>query len=136
MDASNNDYTLQSGSPAVDTGDNTNIPSGVIADLLNNQRIHNGTVDMGAFEFGASSLAIDEFELSEDGVVLYPNPTTSLLNIDSYDVIEHIVIYDITGKRILQTNSTVIDVSNFNRGIYILKARTNNDEIIKRFIKQ
>ena len=47
---STTDFTLLPNSPAIDTGDNTKIPSGVSIDLLGNQRIVN-TVDMGAYEF-------------------------------------------------------------------------------------
>lgn len=51
-DVANNDFTLQSGSPAIDAGDNTKIPSGITTDLLGNRRIFNTTVDIGTYEFG------------------------------------------------------------------------------------
>lgn len=44
------DYTLQAGSPAIDAGNNSFIPSGVTTDLAGNARIVNGTVDQGAYE--------------------------------------------------------------------------------------
>jgi hypothetical protein len=44
------DYTLQAGSPAIDAGSNSFIPSGVTTDLAGNARIVNGTVDQGAYE--------------------------------------------------------------------------------------
>jgi uncharacterized repeat protein (TIGR02543 family) len=47
---STTDFTLQAGSPAINAGDNTKIPSGVSTDLLGNQRIFNSIVDMGAYE--------------------------------------------------------------------------------------
>lgn len=50
-----NDFTLQTGSPAIDAGLNTYIPSGITTDLLGNQRIFNTTVDMGCYEFGSSA---------------------------------------------------------------------------------
>lgn len=52
-DAANDDFTLQSGSPAVDTGDNS-YASSFAEDLAGNARVHNTTVDQGAFEFGSS----------------------------------------------------------------------------------
>jgi len=40
------------GSPAIDAGDNSAIPAGVITDLDGNPRITNAAVDMGAYEVG------------------------------------------------------------------------------------
>jgi len=51
---SSNDFTLQSGSPAINSGDNTKIPSGITTDLAGNTRIYNSTVDMGAYEHDPS----------------------------------------------------------------------------------
>ncbi|CAM1354386.1 gliding motility-associated C-terminal domain-containing protein [Tenacibaculum insulae] len=46
------DFTLQSGSPAKDSGDNGKTEGNT--DLLGNNRIFNTTVDMGAYEFGST----------------------------------------------------------------------------------
>ena len=56
VDTANSDFTLQTGSPAKDSGDNSKLPIGIIRDLLGNQRIFNTTVDMGAYEFGSSPI--------------------------------------------------------------------------------
>ena len=56
-----NDFTLQAGSPAIDTGDNTKIPNGVTIDLLGNQRIYNSIVNMGVYEFGSSVLGVNDY---------------------------------------------------------------------------
>ncbi len=52
-DPVNGDYTLQSGSPAIDAGDNQYTT--LTTDLAGNTRIVNTTVDMGPYEFGTSS---------------------------------------------------------------------------------
>jgi predicted outer membrane repeat protein len=44
---------LNTGSPAIDAGDNADIPAGIATDLDGNQRIWNGTVDLGAYEHDA-----------------------------------------------------------------------------------
>ena len=51
-DATANDFTLQSGSPAIDAGDDSFI-TGFTTDLIGNTRT-NGTVDLGCFEYDAS----------------------------------------------------------------------------------
>lgn len=47
-DASNGDFSLQIGSPAINSGDNTNVTA--TTDIDGNSRIFNTTVDMGAYE--------------------------------------------------------------------------------------
>lgn len=44
------DLHLGTGSPAIDAGDNSFLPAGLITDLDGNPRIVGGTVDMGAYE--------------------------------------------------------------------------------------
>lgn len=45
------DARLTAASPAVDAGDNGSVPAGVVTDLAGNDRIFNGTVDRGAYEY-------------------------------------------------------------------------------------
>ncbi|WP_198517120.1 InlB B-repeat-containing protein [Tenacibaculum sp. SZ-18] len=49
-DDANNDFTLQSGSPAIDAGSSSDVPSEITEDLAGNARISGGSVDMGAYE--------------------------------------------------------------------------------------
>ena len=78
---SSSDYTLQSGSPAIDTGINSQVQSGT-TDLLGNSRIFNATVDLGAYEFGAS-LPVDRIltiNATNGAVTTNPNPTNGTYN--------------------------------------------------------
>ncbi len=43
---------LQPGSPAINDGNNSLIPSGITTDIIGAVRVQNSTVDMGAYEFG------------------------------------------------------------------------------------
>lgn len=52
-DEANNDFTLKSTSPAINSGDNSKLPVEIITDFIGNTRIHDTTVDIGAYEFGA-----------------------------------------------------------------------------------
>jgi len=51
IDQTNNDLRLSAGSPAIDAGNNSSLPSDITTDLDGNPRIVNGTVDMGAYEY-------------------------------------------------------------------------------------
>jgi predicted outer membrane repeat protein len=51
VNATAQDYHLQITSPCIDAGDNSLVPSGVTTDLDGSNRIVNGTVDMGAYEY-------------------------------------------------------------------------------------
>ncbi len=70
---------------------------------------------------------------------IYPNPTKEKLHIDIENTEEHrLHIIDITGKiifnQITLENKTVIDVSDFNEGIYLLILRNNNKIYTEKLI--
>jgi len=78
-DAGNGDFTLQSISPGVDFGDNSLIPSGVSKDLVGNDRILNGTVDMGAYELdfnGPARYFLTVTTPNNGSVTTTPNPNS------------------------------------------------------------
>ncbi|MBU2916011.1 LamG-like jellyroll fold domain-containing protein [Reichenbachiella agariperforans] len=53
-DAISQDFTLFTGSPAIDAGSNDQLPGDLFGDLQGNKRIHAGTIDMGVYESGSS----------------------------------------------------------------------------------
>lgn len=61
---------------------------------------------------------------SSSQLSIYPNPTTStysILGIDKKDF-QYIQVFDLMGRLLLQTsNNTNIDLSNFDKGVYIYK---------------
>jgi hypothetical protein len=73
-------YSLSSGSPCIDAG-TLNLPPGVElpeTDLAGNPRIHNGYIDMGAYEYGpwvGIQKPEDRSQKSEEKLLhAYPNP--------------------------------------------------------------
>ena len=130
------DYKLQASSiSALDSGDNSQIPANIITDLAGNNRIENTTVDIGAYEYG-STLSVADFDTTTN-FVIYPNPTTSILNIDSQIALVKVEVFSILGKKVLSANSKSIDVSDLNSGIYVLKIiddRGNQSTL--KFIKE
>lgn len=51
---------------------------------------------------------------------IFPNPANKLISIESDSSLEFIEIIDVHGKKVLQSNSINIDVSDLNPGVYTL----------------
>lgn len=86
----------------------------------------------------AANLSNENFDKNENLFSLWPNPTHNILNINaSNNSFSNAKIYDLQGKLIYtkEKETSSIDVSNFNNGLYLLKLQTKNGEISKKFIK-
>ena len=85
--AESGDFTLLSGSSAVNTGINDSVPTGVITDIAGNERIQRARVDMGAFEsphyLTFTSLASAYFPEHNTGPVLDVNARIEDNELDS-----------------------------------------------------
>ena len=62
------------------------------------------------------------FELASRDTRIYPNPASSIVNVQSNQDIREIIVMDISGRKLLsQTNAQkTIDVRGLDKGIYIL----------------
>ena len=130
-DESNDDFTLQSNSPAVNSGSQAGltIPS---FDLAGNSRVFSSEIDLGCYESshtggstGGGGVGINEansiFELTA-----YPNPTTGRVTFSTMgtltsldDRIKSIVIYNLTGQKVATFNNVkTINISSLSKGIY------------------
>jgi uncharacterized repeat protein (TIGR01451 family) len=84
----------------------------------------------------SESFVTDEFSV-------YPNPTTSILNILSKfnNTISEVNIYDLLGKQLLNkkmaVSTTEIDMTNYSPGLYLLEVVSeNNQKSIHKIIKK
>ena len=73
-------------------------------------------------------------------ISMYPNPTSSRLNISAQSTIESAAIYNLLGKEVMNLeinkNSESIDVSNLASGMYLIKYSIDNAIGTAKFIKQ
>ncbi len=86
--------------------------------------------------FGDSTILIYSInEIKMSGYLdVFPNPTSGIINIESFDVIK-IEVFDVTGKLIKSNvNKNSIDISNQPNGIYFVKCKENKKEVIYRKI--
>ena len=77
---------------------------------------------------------ISELNSSVD---IYPNPAKDQLFIETATEIEEVSVYDIYGREQLAVSSQQsINVSELSDGVYFVKVKSENNEIVKRFIKK
>ena len=75
--------------------------------------------------------------LSDNALVLSPNPTNSDVELKTDETIKSIMIYDINGKEYkIESKNNKIDLSTFNSGIYTFRIHTENGISTKKIIKQ
>ena len=82
-------------------------------------------------EHGATikSLAVNE-------VAIWPNPATNLLYLGNTDQITTYQIFQFDGKQVSSGNSFPINISEFTKGIYLIKIQTKTNRQTTKFIKQ
>ena len=90
--------------------------------------------------FQQGSLATENTTKPKD-LFLFPNPATDKLNlkISENQIGNQVTIYSILGQElnsyILNTEETILDVTNYQNGIYLLKINTNSGIQTYKFIK-
>ncbi|MDC3195991.1 aryl-sulfate sulfotransferase, partial [Flavobacteriaceae bacterium] len=91
-------------------------------------------IELYSTEFTCSSLSTDD--LLKNNITIYPNPVIDFININTSLNILEVDIYDVLGKSLnfRKINNRKIDMSNFNRGIYVLKIKTEIGIITKKII--
>ena len=76
--------------------------------------------------------------LKENLIVFYPNPTTGELRIESGALkIEKTELFDCFGRKqkFEYREQNVIDISNFENGVYIIKTKTDSGLVVQKIIK-
>ena len=70
-------------------------------------------------------------------IFVYPNPTSGVVQANQ-DIITKIHVYDLTGKQLMKTNTSSVDLGSVNNGMYLIRLyRTDNKEwVTRRVVKQ
>ncbi|MEP5935975.1 MAG: T9SS type A sorting domain-containing protein, partial [Winogradskyella arenosi] len=89
-----------------------------------------------SFSADCSALSVDDFTFNVE-VSLYPNPTTSVLNIKMDSNLKRATIYSTLGAIVLETTSKTIATANLKSGFYLIRIEDENGNIAtNRFIKE
>jgi len=81
-----------------------------------------------------AQMSTNTFDKSK--VLIYPNPVQNELKIETDEAIVNIEIFDLLGKQIIVSKHKNIDVSELQKGIYLLKINTDKGSVIEKIIKQ
>ena len=88
------------------------------------------------------SLLSDTGTDTDTDLRIYPNPTSDMITVEYHQFtgIEKIVIFDITGKPLLDYRLSGVvsnvDVSAFSPGIYVIKVITQDQVLVQKLIKK
>ena len=80
-------------------------------------------------------------ELSSSLINIYPNPVENELFLATEVRVEEIAIYDVYGRQTMsrQVNETtsqqVVEVADLEAGVYFVNIKTENGNVVKRFVK-
>lgn len=108
---------------------------------IRNQALLNGNYDTVVDSECSSQnlfLGTDEVSNNDSKISLFPNPVKDNISINTKAVIDAISIYDLNGRQInsFEKIANKIDVSAIEKGVYFLKATTNNEFQTLKFIKE
>lgn len=80
-----------------------------------------------------STLSLDDN--FESKFVISPNPATDFINISTKESIDSIELYNVLGQQVMkQKGKGRIDISNMQRGIFILKIYSNKSVVSKKIV--
>ena len=80
------------------------------------------------------TLAVSDF--NKANLQVYPNPSSDLIKIKGVDNIQKIRLYDVSGKMVLETKSSEVDLRKLPVGQYILNVHAGSEIISKKIIKK
>ena len=89
----------------------------------------------------SNSPVLNNLEISDDNLKVYPNPSINYLNVDSKHLLDgKIEVITLNGQIIIKQNSSsnhaLVDISSLPSGIYIIKVSSANQFYLKKFIKK
>ncbi|MFP3595201.1 T9SS type A sorting domain-containing protein [Chryseobacterium sp. SIMBA_029] len=70
-------------------------------------------------------------------LVIYPNPSTDFIKINSSNTIRNVEVFDLAGKRInLKVNNNMLNIRDLSSGLYLVNIETEGRNFTKKFIKK
>lgn len=87
--------------------------------------------------YADSTASVDKIQGFE--ISLYPNPATDIVNINTSTSVDHVRLYDLTGRVVMEANPNKenfnLDVTGLSKGVYLVKLNAGNKEATTKLIK-
>ena len=85
----------------------------------------------------SATLSATTFEL-ESKVVIYPNPTTSIVTVamPRSIILEKCTVFNALGQKVEEFKTNILSVDELAAGMYTLEVITSEGRILKKFIKK
>jgi hypothetical protein len=88
-----------------------------------------------SFKFRLTTNGLDSLD-DNSAVIIYPNPATNYLMINSLKNVDKVEIFDSYGKpSIISSNETGINIAKLQKGIYLIRIYMGDKVISKKLIK-
>lgn len=73
-----------------------------------------------------------------ENILLYPNPTSTFftLSVTNNLTLKKVEVYNLVGKRVLNTTSETLDVSSLTSGVYFARITTDKGQLHVKVIKK
>lgn len=75
-------------------------------------------------------------ELEAEGILVYPSPTTDVLNVQSISDIKTIEVVDLSGMIVVNATENSVSVANLAAGMYVINVTTETGMFTKTFVKK
>ena len=74
---------------------------------------------------------------SENILLLYPNPASNQIQLETEGLIKSVLVADVNGKAVeVNRSNKVIDISNLSSGLYFIQVETENGVFREKFVKE
>ena len=79
-------------------------------------------------------LIVTNVDENTDGIQVFPNPTTGLLNVNGNGTM-HITVSNMLGQKMMETTAegnTTLDLSEYGQGMYIVRIENENGVTVRK----
>lgn len=91
--------------------------------------------------FSCSVLAVEDADIKDNSVSIYPNPAKSIITISSKEALKSLKIFDEAGRLVraessLKGSRLDVNISSMQTGNYVITVETEKQKVTKKLIKQ